>query len=52
MKTCAFQFLVACSIMAFVGRVPAQTLSGTQPLTMQGDLSAQMVAGIDKFIII
>ncbi|MBI3850280.1 MAG: dienelactone hydrolase family protein [Verrucomicrobia bacterium] len=26
------------------------TLPGTQPLTMEGDLSAQMVAGIDKFL--
>ena len=28
----------------------AQVLSGTQPLTLQGDLSAQMVAGIDTFL--
>ena len=26
-----------------------EVLPGTQPLTLQGDLSAQMVAGIDKF---
>ena len=26
------------------------TLPGTQPLTMTGDLSAQMVAGIDAFL--
>ena len=29
---------------------PAQ-LPGTQPLTMEGDLAAQMVAGIDKFLL-
>ncbi len=30
---------------------PAQeVLPGTQPLTLQGDLSAQMVAGIDRFL--
>src|SRR2546422_11483032 len=27
------------------------SLPGTQPLTLQGDLSAQMVAGIDKFLL-
>ncbi|MBI3877330.1 MAG: hypothetical protein HY300_15465 [Verrucomicrobia bacterium] len=27
------------------------TLPGTQPLTLQGDLSAQMVAGIDAFLL-
>ena len=29
----------------------AATLPGTQPLTLQGDLSAQMVAGIDQFLL-
>src|SRR5206468_4713579 len=28
----------------------AEVLSGTQPLVLQGDLSAQMVAGIDTFL--
>ena len=28
----------------------ADTLPGTQPLTLTGDLSAQMVAGIDRFL--
>ena len=27
-----------------------EVLPGTQPLTLQGDLSAQMVAGIDRFL--
>ncbi|MDX1948785.1 MAG: hypothetical protein SFU86_25580 [Pirellulaceae bacterium] len=30
---------------------PAEPLAGTKPLTMQGDLAAQMVAGIDKFLL-
>ena len=29
---------------------PGAALPGTQPLTLTGDLSAQMVAGIDKFL--
>ena len=28
-----------------------QTLPGTEPLTLHGDLSAQMVAGIDRFLL-
>ncbi|MBI5773277.1 MAG: hypothetical protein HZA89_05985 [Verrucomicrobia bacterium] len=39
---------VAFALLAAPGR--GQTLPGTQPLTMTGDLSAQMVAGIDKFL--
>ncbi len=36
---------------AFAASLPAaEVLPGTQPLTLQGDLSAQMVAGIDKFL--
>ena len=40
-----FSLACACSLAAQVTNLP-----GTQPLTMQGDLSAQMVAGIDKFV--
>ena len=29
----------------------SDTLSGTKPLALQGDLSAQMVSGIDKFLL-
>src|SRR5437867_8330701 len=29
---------------------PAATLPGTQPLTLEGDLSARMVEGIDRFL--
>jgi dienelactone hydrolase len=30
---------------------PGEPLAGTEPLTMEGDLAAQMVAGIDKFLL-
>ncbi|MEW6306674.1 MAG: alpha/beta hydrolase family protein [Verrucomicrobiota bacterium] len=39
-------FLLTSAIL-----LSAQELPGTKPLTMQGDLSAQMVAGIDKFLL-
>src|SRR5437762_1481132 len=32
-------------------KVPGPPLAGTQPLTMEGDIAAQMVAGIDKFLL-
>ncbi|WP_161603422.1 alpha/beta hydrolase family protein [Blastopirellula marina] len=32
-------------------RVVAETLPGTQPLTRNGDIAAQMVAGIDRFLL-
>lgn len=41
------------AVLAFGGALQAQEsapLPGTQPLTMSGDLSAQMVAGIDRFL--
>lgn len=38
-------------IMFVIGETPsAQVLTGTRELTMQGDLAAQMVEGIDKFL--
>jgi dienelactone hydrolase len=48
MRTIAVVFL----LILLVGRgVPAEPpLPGTQPLTASGDLSAQMVAGIDRFL--
>jgi dienelactone hydrolase len=48
MRNIAFLFVLSL----LVGRgVPAEpTLPGTQPLTATGDLSAQMVAGIDRFL--
>ena len=30
---------------------PGEPLAGTKPLTMEGDLAAQMVAGVDKFLL-
>src|SRR3989442_4579064 len=38
--------LLLCAALA----VETQPLPGTQPLTMPGDLAAQMVAGIDQFL--
>src|SRR6476659_8965314 len=32
-------------------KVSGPPLAGTQPLTMDGDIAAQMVAGIDKFLL-
>jgi dienelactone hydrolase len=37
------------TLIGIVSVADNQPLSGTQPLTMQGDLAEQMVAGIDKF---
>jgi dienelactone hydrolase len=34
----------------FDARAAGAPLAGTQPLTMQGDLSVQMVSGIDRFL--
>ena len=44
MRTIALVFLLTCGLQA------QETLPGTQPLTATGDLSAQMVAGIDRFL--
>src|SRR4029450_6352133 len=30
---------------------PGEPLAGTKPLTLEGDIAAQMVAGIDKFLL-
>src|SRR5438552_2048227 len=44
-------------LLPLLGAIAAATaqevvpLPGTQPLTLQGDLSAQMVAGIDRFLL-
>ncbi len=37
-------------VWLLVAAANAQPLAGTQPLTMEGDLSAQMVAGIDRWL--
>jgi dienelactone hydrolase len=42
-------FLLATSAALTRRVAAAETLPGTAPLTMEGDLSAQMVAGIDRF---
>src|SRR5947207_485167 len=42
---CFVALACACSLFGQITNLP-----GTQPLTMTGDLSAQMVAGIDRFL--
>jgi dienelactone hydrolase len=39
-------------LLPFIGQINAQPVTprDTQPLTLQGDLSAQMVSGIDRFL--
>ena len=44
MRAIALLFALSCTLRA------QETLPGTQPLTATGDLSAQMVAGIDRFL--
>ena len=45
---CLATSLGVCLLRSALGA--AETLPGTQPLALTGDLSAQMVAGIDKFL--
>jgi len=42
-------FVVICLAISF-SAARGEELPGTKPLTMQGDLAAQMVAGIDKYL--
>src|SRR5208283_6023748 len=43
-------FLASALLWACLTALAQEQLPNTQPLTLQGDLSAQMVAGIDKFL--
>jgi dienelactone hydrolase len=43
-RKCLYGLLLACLAL------PGQTLPGTRPLTAQGDLGAQMVEGIDRYL--
>ena len=48
-------FAFLCSLWLSPGLAqdtkPGEPLAGTKPLTMEGDIAAQMVAGIDKFLL-
>lgn len=44
------QHLSIAFLFLCVPLVSAQQVPGTKPLTMEGDLAAQMVAGIDKYL--
>jgi dienelactone hydrolase len=43
-------FATLCILLGFALFSPAESLPGTQPLTRGGDLAAQMVAGIDQYL--
>src|SRR5438046_10740054 len=47
--------LVSCFLLRAIAlgqqKVSGPPLEGTQALTMEGDIAAQMVAGIDKFLL-
>ena len=47
--TTLFFFFVATANLLFAAE--PDTLPGTQPLTVEGDIAAQMVAGVDKFLL-
>jgi len=52
---CNHAGVVACLLWLFVSRTlcaetPPQVLPGTQPLTMEGDIAARMVGGIDTYL--
>ena len=47
LSVAAYALTVLCAALVVSGQ---SILPGTKPLTMEGDLSAQMVAGIDKFL--
>ena len=48
---------VACWLVLCVAMHPAQaqeppaTMPGTSPLTLQGDIASQLVAGVDRFLL-
>jgi hypothetical protein len=44
------QLMSILSLLCFVAPVVGQQLPGTEPLTTQSDLAAQMVAGIDRYL--
>src|SRR5262249_6606705 len=47
---CVFLVSVSSVTLWFVSSAGAEELPGTQPLTREGDIAAQMVAGIDKYL--
>jgi len=49
MKSLRALFLLT-ALLTWHGPAKADPFPGTQPLTMEGDLAAQMVGGIDKYL--
>jgi dienelactone hydrolase len=53
---CFLILLVVCFFALLIGHIAAgaddiQTLPNTKPLAMQGDIAAQLVEGVDKFLL-
>ncbi|MBM4050271.1 MAG: hypothetical protein FJ279_34685, partial [Planctomycetes bacterium] len=51
MSLCVLVLLMAFAVAWMAAASEAQPLAGTEPLTMEGDLAAQMVAGIGRFLL-
>lgn len=47
MRFCAFAAMIILSSMTLSG----QSLPGTKPLTMEGDIASTMIDGIDRFLL-
>ena len=49
-----YQLITLAMVIVTLARLPAETtpsvLSGTRPLTLEGDLAAQLVSGIDTYL--
>lgn len=50
MANCLSYIFASLLLLPTISADPPQTLPGTAPLTMEGDLSVQMVAGIDRYL--
>lgn len=50
MSLCVLLLLVAVAV-SWAAMAQGEPLAGTEPLTMESDLAAQMVAGIDRFLL-
>ena len=44
-------FSAVISFTSFAGAAEVEILPGTKPLTIEGDIAAQLVAGVDKFLL-
>ena len=51
MKPLIFSTMMACFLTAFPSLVSGQPLQETKELTLEGDLSSQLVSGVDVFLL-